>query len=133
MNNFNVCIENHSTKNSFHIKLLYEPYQTNKVNFSFGNSSKKLERSDLEFLDKDLNIIHPSGIRIITPTNREKITTQITKEVPFVYDIKGNITYTKNQVYIKLVSAEYVLTQGESYYVQLRYKGQVSEKVELKF
>ena len=133
MNNFKVTLENKITNNIFKIDLLYEPQNDEEIDFRFGNSSKALERNDLEFLNSDFKPINPIKTTIINPVKREKIEIKVSKSKPFIYSVDGEIYYLNNKVYIKLASVEYILDKGKSYFLQLRYKGTVSEKIEIQF
>lgn len=133
MNNFKVTLENKITNNIFKIDLVYEPQNDEEIDFKFGNSSKALERNDLEFLDSDLKPINPIKTIIINPINREKIQIKVSKSKPFIYSINGEIDYLNNKVCIKLASVEYILDKGKSYFLQLRYKGKISERITLEF
>jgi hypothetical protein len=133
MSNFKVTLKNKTTKNRFHIDLIYEPKEEKEISFGFGNSSKSLERTDLEFLDEDFALVEPIGMMIKNPLKREKVKMFISKEKPFVYEIIGKIDHHNDAIHIKLVSVEYLLKKGKKYYIHLRYKGEVSEKIQLEF
>lgn len=133
MDNFKVELENKSESNNFRVDLIYKPSEENEIDFSFGNSSKSIERNDLEFLDSEFNLIKPVGQTIVNPIKREKMKMKISKEKPFVYIIKGEVNYHQLKVHVKLTSAEYLLEKGKNYYLQLRYKGKVSEKIQIEF
>jgi len=133
MSNFKVRLKNKTEENKFHVDLIYEPKEEKEIQFGFSNSSKSLERNDLEFLDENFTLIEPIGMMIKNPLKREKVKMIISKEKPFVYKIIGEIDHHQDAVHIKLVSAEYLLKKDEKYYLQLRYKGEVSEKIKLEF
>ena len=133
MNSFKVKLEDKSNESIFKVDLIYQPIEEKEIDFTFGNSSKSLERNDLEFIDSDFNLVQPVGVMVINPMKREKVKKVISKENPFIYEITGEINYHQDNVHIKLVSAEYLLKKDKKYYMQLRYKGELSEKIEIQF
>lgn len=130
MENFRVTLVNKIKQKEFNLQLVFEPIRNENIEFKFGNSSKSLERKNLEFLDEKFNIIEPSGYRVINPAKYEKESIVISKDKPFTYDILGKIEIFNTKALIKLVSAEYVLDLDKKYFVQFDYLGKKSNRID---
>jgi hypothetical protein len=133
MKKFNATLKDKSTYDKLVIQISYKPVDANKITFNFGNSSKSLERTDLEFLDDNLGLVNPISTKIINPIKREKLQTEITKNKPFIYEVTGTIERNGEDILIDLNTAQYSLKINERYYIQLRYLGYLSNKIEIQF
>ena len=135
MKNFKVELKNSTVENNFQLDIYYKPENSiEEIEFTFRNSSKSLERNSLEFLDSDGNVINPIVFTIFNPIKRETVKKTITKESPFIYQVKGIIKNKQdNKVHLDLGTVEYLFELNKQYFVQLRYNSKVSDKLNLMF
>lgn len=133
MTNFIIELKDKSNETEFKLELHYKPKGQNEALFSFSNFAYNLERNDLIFEDGDGNkLISRKRVRI-SPQNSEKTDTVITKEKPFIYEVKGTVNNEGDQVKIDLITAEYHLKKGVTYQVYVVYPGGNSNALEIMY
>ena len=135
MKKFKVELKNCTVEHNFQLDIYYKPENSiEEIEFTFRNSSKSLERNSLEFLDSDGNVINPIVFTIFNPIKRETVKKTITKESPFIYQVKGIIKNKQNnKVHLDIGTVEYLFELNKQYFVQLRYNSKVSDKLNLMF
>jgi hypothetical protein len=134
MKKFKVELKNCTVENNFLLNIYYKPENSiEEIEFTFRNSSKSLERNSLEFLDADGNVISPIVFTIFNPIKRETVKKTITKESPFIYQVKGIINNKQDKVHLDLGTVEYLFDLNKQYFVQLKYNSKVSDKLSLMF
>lgn len=133
MKNLTAHITNYSNEKKFELHITYKPKSKAPVSLVFGNNSGSLERTRLDFFDKNNVIIQPIGYTMINPVSSDKSEITVSNQEPFVYIVQGDLLDLSDKVHLKLKSVEYLFIKSERYYVRYRYAGESTELLELIF
>lgn len=125
-------IKNLSDDNNFIIEMKVSPISKEKEAFEFSNSMFLLEKNLLKIMNEDEKILHPDAIISIRPRKLDSIKTMISKDTPFIYNIKGTFVNEGTFIRLKLPSVEYLLKRGKKYFVELKNSDITSNRVILK-
>lgn len=125
-------IKNLSHDNNFIIEMKVTPIGEEKETFEFSNSMFLLEKNLLKIMNEKENILHPDAIISIRPRKLDRVKTIISKETPFIYNIKGTFIREETFVRLKLPSIEYLLKKGKKYFVELKNNDITSNRIILK-